>query len=178
MSVHFIGDTHFGHKNIIDYCDRPYSSVEEMNEDLIKRWNQKIKKTDIVFHLGDVYLGPKNNLKSIIEQLNGIKYLIKGNHDCWSNQVYLDAGFKKVYDYPIIYKNFYILSHEPMFLSKNMPYFNIFAHVHNNLEYSDMSEQHFCVSCERKYVDYAPISFGKINKLVLMIKQLKQDILF
>ena len=167
MNVHFIGDTHLNHDNIIDYCNRPYRNITEMNEDLIKKWNNTVKKNDIVFHLGDVYLGSKDGLKNIVQRLNGRKFLIKGNHDCWSNQVYLDAGFEKVYDYPIIYKDFYLLSHEPMFMTPNMPYVNIFAHVHNNPQYSDYSKSHFCVSCERKDVNFKPISFNKIKKIIL-----------
>ena len=53
MVYWFTSDTHFGHKNIIEYCKRPFSSVEQMNEMLIKKWNNKVKVDDIVFHLGD-----------------------------------------------------------------------------------------------------------------------------
>ena len=52
-TVYFISDTHFYHQRIIDYCHRPYLDVDEMNNDIIKKWNSVIKKNDIVWHLGD-----------------------------------------------------------------------------------------------------------------------------
>lgn len=77
----FISDTHFGHKNIIKFCDRPFSDVEEMNEALIENWNSVVGEDDEVFHLGDVALGPWVEWDSILTRLNGFKTLVIGNHD-------------------------------------------------------------------------------------------------
>ena len=79
--IFFTSDSHFGHSNIIKYCNRPFSSIEEHDEELIKRWNEKIGKYDIVFHLGDFAFASEGRIKNILERLNGIKYLIFGNHD-------------------------------------------------------------------------------------------------
>lgn len=81
MNVWFTSDTHFNHSKIIEYCYRPYSSVEEMNRDLIARWNARVKPGDIVYHLGDVALGQFTELPPIIAQLNGDIELSLGNHD-------------------------------------------------------------------------------------------------
>lgn len=79
MNYFFTADTHFGHTNIIKYCNRPFSSVEEMDETLIQNWNSVVKKNDIVYHLGDfTFKGSKNNYAS---RLNGKKKLCRGNHD-------------------------------------------------------------------------------------------------
>ncbi len=79
--IFFTADSHFGHNNIIKYANRPFTNVEEMNEELIKRWNSKIKSNDKVYHLGDVGLGSANSLRDVLYKLNGKIYLIKGNHE-------------------------------------------------------------------------------------------------
>ena len=79
-----------------------------------------------------------------------------GNHDGYNIKKYYEAGFEKVYDKPIIYQDFFfILSHKPLYITENMPYVNIFGHVHNNPEYTDYTSNTFCVSCER--INYKPI---------------------
>lgn len=74
-------DTHFNHTNIIKYCNRPFSSVEEMNETLIKNWNNVVSQGDIVYHLGDFALGNKSLIPEILGCLNGHINFIMGNHD-------------------------------------------------------------------------------------------------
>ena len=86
MKVFIISDTHFGHENIIKYCNRPFSSVEEMDEKMIKNWNETVSNNDVVLHLGDFGLGKKEYIASIVKRLNGKKILIMGNHDNWSEQ--------------------------------------------------------------------------------------------
>jgi calcineurin-like phosphoesterase family protein len=80
--IFFTSDHHFGHTNIIKFCDRPFKSVEEMNETLIERWNEKIKPEDEVYHLGDFAMNSDTELVAkILDRLNGTKYLIVGNHE-------------------------------------------------------------------------------------------------
>lgn len=78
MKYFIIADTHFGHKNIIKYCNRPFKTIEEMDETLIKNWNEVVSKEDTVLHLGDVFLCGKEKAKQIMSRLNGKKILIKG----------------------------------------------------------------------------------------------------
>lgn len=78
--VYFTSDQHFGHKNVISYCARPFSSVEEMNETLIHRHNQVVKPEDTVYHLGDFSLSEKW-VDEVSPRLNGKKFLCPGNHD-------------------------------------------------------------------------------------------------
>lgn len=81
MSRFFISDTHFGHKNIIKYSGRPFYTYEDMDSSLIKRWNKVVGDTDVVYHLGDVALGPSERWDHILKALNGYKVLVVGNHD-------------------------------------------------------------------------------------------------
>ena len=80
-NIFFTADHHFGHANIIKFTERPFTSLEEMNEELIKRWNEKVSTKDEVYHLGDLSLGNADFTKEVLDRLNGKIYLIKGNHD-------------------------------------------------------------------------------------------------
>lgn len=84
VNLFFTSDTHFWHTNIIKYCNRPFIDIEEMNEEIIKRWNDKVGKDDIVFHLGDFAFCGSSQYKTLLERLNGKITLILGNHD-WRN---------------------------------------------------------------------------------------------
>ena len=77
----FTSDSHWSHQKIIELCNRPFSSVEEMNEKLIENWNSVVKPTDTVFHLGDFCFGGSQAWNSVLDRLNGNILLIKGNHD-------------------------------------------------------------------------------------------------
>jgi len=81
MTTWFTSDTHYGHANIIRYCNRPFKSVDEMDEVLIQNYNSVVQPSDTVYHLGDVGFMQVNRLQSIIRRLNGQKILLYGNHD-------------------------------------------------------------------------------------------------
>lgn len=112
MTQWFTSDLHLGHTNIIAYTNRPYASVDEMNGDLIDRWNSKVDPDDEVWVLGDVAMGKLTETLPLVELLNGTKNLVYGNHDrmfgCqgtkYANAVqrYLDAGFTHVMDPPLL----------------------------------------------------------------------------
>jgi calcineurin-like phosphoesterase family protein len=80
--IFFTSDHHFGHTNILKFSNRPFENIEEMNDELIKRWNEKINPEDEVYHLGDFGMTKDSGLiNEILDQLNGTKYLIVGNHE-------------------------------------------------------------------------------------------------
>jgi len=87
-----VSDTHFCHAQILEYCARPFKSVEEMNEVMIERWNAVVSPSDVVIHMGDVGFRYEK-LKDIIDRLNGKKLLIRGNHD-WSINKMESLGFQ------------------------------------------------------------------------------------
>ena len=89
-----ISDTHFYHENIIKYCNRPFKSVEEMNEIMVDNWNHIVQPQDHIYHLGDVSIerGSKNSQQArrlirLIQRLKGHKRLLLGNHDHFPVQV-------------------------------------------------------------------------------------------
>jgi len=82
MNYWFTSDTHFGHANILKYDRRPFGSIEEHDEELIRRWNVVVRKADVVYHLGDVAWHTKEaSVDQLLGRLNGTKILIAGNHD-------------------------------------------------------------------------------------------------
>lgn len=158
----FIADTHFFHKRIIEYENRPFENTNEMNEILIKNWNQIVRTGHIVFVLGDFAFCGKEPMREICKQLNGYKYLIMGNHDLKSTTFYRNIGFDEVSKYPIIFQDNWILSHQPMPLAPGSILKNIYGHVHADSEYPDYTDRSFCVSVER--INYKPIEFQQIRK--------------
>ena len=160
--IYFIADTHLGEERIRRYENRPFESAKEMDRELVRRWNNKVRAEDTVYILGD--FGADGYEAEILSSLNGKKILVKGNHDTKSNEVYRHFGFTEVYDFPIIIEGFWILSHDALYINENMPYANLFGHVHNSPIVKDYSKQHYCVSVER--INYAPIDFDDIKRII------------
>lgn len=94
--IFFTSDTHFGHANIIKYCNRPFKSVNEMDEVMIQNWNDRVSPGDDVYHLGDFGFKDRNKIHNILQRLNGRIHLIKGNHDYKPHTI---KGFASVQDY-------------------------------------------------------------------------------
>lgn len=90
-TIWYSADTHFNHPNILKYVleRSKFKDIDEMNQELITKWNQKVKKEDIVFHLGDFAFGSVSKSIEIKEQLNGHIVHIMGNHDWSSRKGYL-----------------------------------------------------------------------------------------
>lgn len=106
MTTWFTSDLHLGHRNIIRYCDRPFTSVAAMDAALTDRWNRVVAPDDTVWVLGDVAMGAIDRSLGLVDRLAGRKILVAGNHDrCWYGhgeravpwvERYLDAGFAEI----------------------------------------------------------------------------------
>ena len=170
MNRYLISDTHFNHKNIIDYCNRPFKTIEEMNNKIISNWNKVVKENDIVYHLGDFFLGSKDDLKNIVDKLNGTIYLVRGNHDRLTVKSYEDCGIIVLKNAPIsIDKYKIILSHRPLpdTMIKD-GYINIHGHIHQrkleDIYDSNLfdKKKHLNVSCD--VLNFEPILLDNIIK--------------
>ncbi len=104
---YFTADQHFGHANIIKYCDRPFADVAEMNRVMVELWNDIVRPTDEVWVLGDVAMGNRSETLRCVGGLHGRKILLPGNHDtCWrghrkgagKRSLYLESGFERIVD--------------------------------------------------------------------------------
>lgn len=142
-----ISDTHFYHSKILGYCQRPFETVEEMNEVLIKNWNSVINEDDIVYVLGDFCFGNKEMLREIVSQLKGRKILILGNHDRLTKGAYLDVGFETVTKNPIIVDGDFILSHHPLQGDLGR-FYNIHGHKHKLPSEAQFSPKHFDIGVD------------------------------
>jgi calcineurin-like phosphoesterase family protein len=128
--VFFIGDTHFGHRGIIEFSEtaphRPFATIEEHDAELVRRWNGVVGPKDMVWHLGDFCFG-KRNLE-IAAQLNGNKKLVMGNHDMYATEDYL-RYFTRLSG-AIEYKGL-ILTHVPVQEGQLARwYMNVHGHLH------------------------------------------------
>lgn len=173
----FTADTHFGHKNIIDYCKRQFRDVEEMNETLIDNWNGTVGKNDTVFHLGDFGMGDAADWNRILDRLNGRIYLVAGNHDLRALSSGVNTRFEKVSMQMLIQvgKRKIYLNHYPFlcFSGSEKECWQLFGHVHSNRRQStaDNSRLNYLLSTQYDVGvdknDYAPISYKQIRDILL-----------
>jgi calcineurin-like phosphoesterase family protein len=153
-NVWLISDTHFGHTNIIKYANRPFESVEEMDEALVENWNSVVKQGDKVYHLGDVTMNSKS--LDIMPRLNGRKVLIKGNHDIQKLKFYIPHFYDIRGSHEL---NNYLLTHIPVHESQKYRFnANIHGHLHDSL-----INDPFYVNVSVEQIGYTPIAFDEID---------------
>ena len=163
-SVFLVSDTHFGHRGVCQFLRedgitklRPWDNPADMDEEMVKRWNETVKPTDKVYHLGDVVINRKA-LKTL-SRLNGDKVLIKGNHDIFRLHEYTEY-FRDVRGYHVM--NNFILSHIPVHPdSKGRFSGNIHGHLHAR-KLND--PWYHCVCVEQ--TDFKPILFEDVMKRI------------
>jgi calcineurin-like phosphoesterase family protein len=182
-SVWLISDTHFGHEKTCTVFKRedgsplrPFSSAEEMDEFMVKAWNERVKPNDKVYHLGDVVISRK--FLSVLGRLNGDKVLIRGNHDIFKLDDYA-AYFRDIRGYHVM--NGLILSHIPVHADSLARFgCSVHGHLHANrvmkprgvdaktgdiLYGNDIDPRYFNVSVEQ--IDFAPILFEDVLKRIV-----------
>ena len=161
MKIFITADHHFHHKNIIEYCKRPFKTVEEMDNAMTEKWNKKVGKDDLVIHLGDFALGNKEKVKETREKLNGTIVLMKGNHDR------VNEGFIVVRD--SIQIGNILFSHRPI-PKGEVPKgcINVHGHIHEKESLSGIN-----VSVEK--TDYEPIILEELEKKINERASMKRD---
>ena len=177
-SVFLVSDTHFGHNGVCHFTRkdgvtklRPFDTPEEMDEFMVKTWNERVKPNDKVYHLGDVVINRR--ALQTLSRLNGDKVLIRGNHDIFKDTDYREH-FRELRAYHVM--NGMILSHIPVH-AESLGRFgvNIHGHLHANrvrkargvdartgeVLYSDaIDPRYHCVCVEQ--TDFAPILFEEV----------------
>jgi len=159
MSVLFASDFHFDHKNVIEYCNRPFSSVEEMNEAMIANWNKVVGEKDDIYVVGDFAF---SDPRPFAARLNGRKYLIKGNHDYrWESK--LNECFEWVKDLHVLRheKQHIMLCHYAMrvWYRHHHGAWHLYGHSHGSLPGQGRSAD---VGVDVR--NFTPVSFEKIKE--------------
>ena len=180
-AVFLTSDTHFGHTGVCHFTNkdgskmRPWTDPDEMDEEMVKRWNETVRPNDKVYHLGDVVINRK--ALKIMSRLNGDKVLIRGNHDIFRDDEYRQY-FRELRAYHVM--NGMILSHIPIH-EESLGRFgvNIHGHLHTNRvmkhtetlhEFHHRGSRHYvdvryhCVCVEQ--TDYRPILFEDVIKRI------------
>lgn len=159
---YFIADLHDKDENVLLYEHRPFATVEEQHYKFIENWNNKVKKDDEVYLVGDI-----GDIE-ILRHLNGKITIVLGNHDDMEkiNKMYPNI---KTYDVPIMIDGLW-LSHEPIgYIPPECPYLNIHGHLHRFIyglpeRTWNAGNRYFCVSVEQ--IGYTPISLEEISKII------------
>ena len=176
-SVFLVSDTHFGHAGVCRFTHpddpevklRPWDDPDEMDEEMIRRWNDRVRPTDKVYHLGDVVINRKA-LKTLA-RLNGDKVLIRGNHDIFPDVEYREY-FRELRAYHVM--NGMILSHIPIH-PESLGRFGVNIHGHLHASRVKMEPvgkygipvihpRYHCVCVEQ--TDFTPILFEEVIKRI------------
>lgn len=179
--IFVVSDTHFGQRNILTFKRddgtplRSFSSVEEMDETMVARWNEVVRPQDHVYHLGDVTMDRRR--VEIVKRLSGHKRLVGGNHDEALTEVYMQAGFEKIFGVRVFRENEQqaipgaVLTHIPIH-EQSIPRWGINVHGHTHARIVRMTlggflwvsdPRYVCVSVEQ--IDYRPIPLDTVLKL-------------
>ncbi len=156
-NIWFTSDTHFGHRNIITYCRPHYGTLDEMEGDIIARWNETVKPQDLVYHLGD-FAWKAADAERVRPLLHGSIRLVVGNHD--DIVAYAKAGLFQRIDMWRQFRDFgFTASHVPMRMDQiRHGAFNVHGHVHGDL--SGLEPFHMDVSVES--TDFRPVNFDEV----------------
>lgn len=162
MMFWMISDTHFHHNAIRKYCERPFDTVDEMDEEIIRRWNERVKPHDTVIHLGDFgFLRGEKNQEYYLNQLNGNLILLQGNHDNRSS-------IRTIAQCLVInYGGFdWWCQHHPSFQFK----YNLCGHIHNLWKIATLGDS-ICVNVGVDVWGYRPVNMQEILREIDRMKK-------
>lgn len=167
--IFFISDTHFGHEKTCTTFKRqdgsplrPFANAQEMDEEMIRRWNEVVRPESKIYHLGDVVISKKN--LSTLARLSGSKRLIRGNHDIFKTREYLEY-FKEVYGVRVLED--VVLTHVPLHPESVTERWN--TNVHGHLHANEVMMSHgkwvdpLYMSVCVEQIDYRPIEFSELR---------------
>lgn len=167
MTTWFTADQHFFHRQVIMHCTRPFKNEPTMRKEIITRHNQRVRKDDTVYMIGDIAMignSQWEHLKGVIQQLNGRKHLIFGNHDELKWQQYLNLGFTSVHSahWLTLEGIHLVLAHDPsVYCTLNSQ--SVLVHGHIHTLYKSIPDQ-LVINAGVDMWDFFPINLDNIKK--------------
>ncbi len=171
-NIFFTADTHFGHKKILEYVKRPFPTVEEMDEAIIKNWNAVVGPDDHVYHLGDVALCSAGRLREVLGRLNGKIYLIRGNHEksaeaCHDRFEWIKDYYELEVEDPDGFqgKQLVVLFHYAMRVWNACHYgtYHLYGHSHGELPDDPHSRS---IDIGVDVHGFSPVSYGQVKEIM------------
>ncbi len=165
--IYFTSDPHFSHRNILEFCSRPFKNVKEMNQTIIDNYCSVIKEEDEVYFLGDLTMSRGNqyeNIQSIMEKLPGTKHLILGNHDHFKPFFYTEAlGFTSVHTAlkAVFSGQEFYLAHDPAFAQIKDSVW-LCGHIHNLFKSTITNYNAKIINVGVDVNDFMPVSLDQI----------------
>ena len=164
---YLISDIHFGHHNILEFCNRPFANVDIMNETIFENWNATVTDEDIIIFVGDFAFAPKSVARMLWENLNGQKIMILGNHDKKMKNCYPERVSDDLNEiHTLTYKGYEIgVNHfPPKGWANVLPDNKLFIHGHVHSNQPTTLKNVFNVSCEM--TEYKPIFIDEVIKRI------------
>ena len=153
----FTADQHYGHQNIIRFCDRPFSTVEEMDAELVKRHNEVVGEDDTVIHAGDFAFRNARSVQTYIDELCGRHIFVRGSHDRWMDETVRDILELKIED------QFLVVCHYALRTWPRSHFNSWQLHGHSHGQLEPVGKQ-WDVGVDNN--DYYPVSFERIREIM------------
>ena len=191
QNIWFTSDLHFGHRNVIRFCNRPFADEKEMGQALIQNWNNTVGDNDIVFVLGDTFwFNDSHSIKRVLSQLKGKDiYILPGNHDDFEHyyrvddpRIHLCADVVTCWiteqNKP---KREIWMSHYPMMTwpHRENGAWQLFGHIHSNQDRTEGVDQdlplhwnQLDVGCD--FWDYEPVDLRELE-IYMQLKKLRNN---
>ena len=189
--IYYIADTHFGHENVRSFDRRPFPDTAQMEQTLIQNWGACVTEGDTVYVLGDAFWKNEENSIRIMQQLNGHKHLIQGNHDRVKGKLRLYWESIEQYAEVNDENRLVILSHYPIPFYKNQHYgaAMLYGHVHNTREWElvekwkkaqwelGIPSRLINAGCMMAYMNYTPRTLDELLEAnpQPMIERIRKD---
>lgn len=171
--TYFTSDLHIGHENIIRFCARPFSSLEEMDSTLIANWNSRVQKRDDIYILGDMFYRKNEGVEEVLRKLKGKKHLIIGNHDySWMKKIEIGKYFVEVESLLVLKEEGRVMTlcHYPIMSWPHMYHgsYCIFGHIHNSANNDDywplIEKNPYMLNAGVDVNGFYPVTFDELKR--------------